>query len=214
MPNHPSLVRAFGNSLERISGRRIPIAQRTQAAYKKAEMPVMDWRTPGERIIDVSGTKFKFQNLLTKVNPEMISMVASHVIPPFNGSYIDFQVGDNGFGSPFFSIAAYRADPAITETFHSSRPYKNFMANMEFYIFNKENRIYLNMLGSSYFGCGIRMVTSLYNIAKDTGIRKISYYVHPANYDALKFCFYMDYGKPIQKKYCSENLLYWELEVK
>jgi len=189
--------------------KRTPISERAAQAYKKAVLPNVDWKLCRKDIFRIGTSTVKFLNESRNVEAHIIPTVISHLVPIFENKNIDVLIKDIEGYPPIFSIHAYGVGSMSDEERFSWDLGKYPSASLNFCVSSSDKRIHLNVLVSLYSGFGGKMITALYNIAKDLRFRKISFEANPKNKAACRFYFHMDFGRPVE-----EVLNQWEVDVK
>jgi len=189
--------------------KRMPISERAAQAYKKAVLPNVDWKLCRKDSFKIGTSTVRFLNESGNVEAHVIPTVISHLVPIFENKDIDVLIKDIDKYPPIFSIHAYEVGSMSDEKHFSLDPDKYPLASLNFCVSGSDKRIYLNVIVSQCHGFGGKMVTALYNIAKDLRFRKISFEANPKNQAACRFYFHMDFGRPVKK-----ILNQWEVDVR
>jgi len=185
--------------------KRMPISGRAGLSYKKVEVPDIDWKLCRKNSFRIGSSNLTFINKSRYVEAHIIPAVISHFVPIFENKNIQVSIRDVERNIPYFSIKAFKIASISDKRHFLWDPGKFPLASLEFYVFS--NRIHLNTLGSPYNGFGGKMITALYNIAKDIGFCKITFDLNPKNKNAYQFYFHMDFGRFV------EEMDRWEVDV-
>ena len=175
--------------------KRVPISERAGLSYKKAEVPDIDWKLCRKGSLSIGTSTLTFLNKSKYVEAHIIHAVLLHFVPIFENENIDVSIRDKE-NIPYFSIKAFKIESVSDKKHFLWDPGKYPLASLEFYVFS--NRIHLDRLRSRCRGFGGKMITALYNIAKDLRFCKISFELEPTNKNAYRFYYHMDYGRLIK----------------
>jgi len=194
-PFNKNIIKLFKGD-PRLFTKRMPISGRAGLSYKKIEVPGIDWELFREGSFSIGTSTVKFLNKSRYVEARIIPVVLSHVVPIFEKN-IDVLIKDVEQNIPYFSIKAFKIAGISDKKHFLWNPDKYPLACLEFNVFS--NRIHLNTLGSPCQGFGGKMITALYNIAKDMGFCKITFDLNIRNKNAYQFYFHMDYGRYVKE---------------
>jgi len=165
---------------------------------QKCQIPYVDWKS-GKSMIKNHMISL---NILNKVDNKIISTAISHVAPISERNYLNINVSGHKDINPKNDHT--RVDIKIFKN-EITNIRENLLGELIYHILHNNKNIYLEWIKYPYRNNGKKLLIALYNIAKDLGVKQITFCAYTEI--AIEFYRHLGFGEPTDEK-CEHWIAY------
>lgn len=195
-PFDPRVQKLFQRHPERLT-RRIPIAERARMAREGLSISYTEaLGLCQSKSFTAGGSRFVLLGYPEKLDTRLTALVISHFGSILQGAFVAIGIRPDASGHPVVSIFATTEEKNLPRDFSSLDVNLEDIMFTEFEVIRDQEMMLGRMIKSNQKGLGGKIMAARYNLARDLGLKTISYQVAAENIRARQVFFHADFGKP------------------
>lgn len=191
-PLHPRAQKLLQDAPEAIKGKRIPIARRAEVLARNRLISFAAARECwNKESFELGGNQFELHNSSAQVDCDLVALIISHLGSIFEKAKVAISITDDD-GFPTIVLRAFNTS--------AGKISGDAILSMKFslQLTGDDAVLTSHFLESRQKNLGGKSRAALYNLAKDLNLKRIEFPVIPANFNAQRFFFHIDFGVPME----------------
>ena len=195
-PLDPRVEKLFQRHPERLT-HRITIAERARIAREGLSISYDEaLGLCQSKSFTAGGNRFILLGRPEQLDTRLMALVISHFGSILQGAFVAIGISPQAIDHPVVSIFATRNEKNLPRDFSSLEVNPEDIMFTEFEVIRLQGKLWGRMIKSNQKGLGGRIMAARYNLARDLGLKTISYQVAAENIQARQVFFHADFGKP------------------